>query len=66
MRKRQKEEKQQFYVVLNQNGEVFSGLLGGYPNWSVDWSEAKPLGYTNTSMLKMYDSKIELIKEEEF
>jgi hypothetical protein len=66
MIKRQKEEKQQFYVVLNQNGEVFSGLLGGYPNWSFNWDEAKPLGYTNTSILKRYDSKIELIKEEEF
>ena len=66
MIKKQKEKKQQFYIVLNQNGEVFSGLLGGYPNWSLNWDEAKSLGYTNTSILRRYDSKIELIKEEEF
>ena len=66
MRRRKDLEIEPFYVVLNQQGEVFSGLLGGYPNWSLNWNEAKPLCYTNTSMLKMYDSKVELIKEEEF
>jgi hypothetical protein len=32
--RKQKEEKQQFYIVLNKDGEVFVGLLGGQSVWS--------------------------------
>ena len=50
--KKQKEEKQPFYIVLNKNGEVFVGLLGGQSVWSANWDEAKPLLYSSTKYLK--------------
>ena len=62
MRKVRKRE--QHYVVMNQDGEVFSGILGGQFQYSDDWSKAKPLPLPNTTML-MTEPKNELIKEEE-
>jgi hypothetical protein len=32
------------YIVLNDQAEVFSGLKGGYPVFSLEFEEAKPLG----------------------
>ena len=64
--KKQKEEKQPFYIVLNKDGEVFVGLLGGQFIWSTNWDEAKPLLYSNTKYLKQENSKLELILETEF
>jgi hypothetical protein len=64
--KKQKEEKQPFYIVLNKNGEVFIGLLGGQPVWSPNWDEAKPLPYSNTKYLRQYNTGIELIDEKQF
>jgi len=66
MRRRRDLETEPFYVVLNQQGEVFIGLKQGRPVYSSDWSEAKPLNISNTTMLKYLNQKIELIKEEEF
>jgi hypothetical protein len=31
------------YIVLNDQAEVFSGLKGGYPVFSIDFEDAKPL-----------------------
>lgn len=57
----------QMYVVMNQHNEVFSGMQnGGEFKWSYDWYEAKPLGYSNTSSIRMFHPKVELIKVEEF
>lgn len=53
-----------FYVVVNQNGEVYVGLKSGYPEYSDDWSEAKPLFIENTEML-LRENGTELIKESE-
>ena len=36
------------YVVINREGEVFTGLKGGYTQWSGNWFEAKPLHKENT------------------
>ena len=66
MKRRKDEVPQPFYVILNQQGEVFAGLKQGRPVYSSDWSEAKPLNISNTTMLKYLNQKIELIKEEEF
>ena len=38
----------ELYVVLNQNGEAFTGIKGGKFQYSSDWSEAKPLGIDHT------------------
>ena len=55
---------EEMYVIVNQNGEVFTGLKGGYPHYSNDWSQAKPLCKENTTLL-LRDTKTELIKESE-
>jgi len=52
------------YVVLNQDGGVFVGMLGGKFYYSQDWSKAKPLGLSNTHYL-MKEKGNELIKESE-
>jgi hypothetical protein len=57
----------QMYVIINKNGEVFSGLLGGYPQWSSNWNEAKPLYRENTSFIcNSNPNEYELINENEF
>ena len=53
------------YVVINREGEVFTGLIRGSAQWSYDWFEAKPLNKENTSWLLRYNPGAELIKEEE-
>jgi len=53
-----------FYVVVNQDGEVFIGLKSGYPMYSNDWSQAKPLSIENTKYL-LREHGTELIKESE-
>lgn len=47
---KRKENEPEFYL-LNENAEVFAGLKGGYPYFSHDWDEAKPL--TNDNQVKM-------------
>ncbi len=61
---RRVKDREQHYVVVNQDGKVFSGILGGQFQYSNDWSKAKPLPLSNTMML-MTEPKNELIKEEE-
>jgi hypothetical protein len=39
------------FIVLNEYAQVFCGLKGGYPAFSDDLDEAKPL--TNDSQVKM-------------
>ena len=52
------------YVVLNQDGEVFTGIKRGKFQYSSDWSEAKPLGIDHTGYL-LREKGNELIKETE-
>lgn len=61
---RRVKDREQHYVVVNQDGKVFSGILGGQFQYSDDWSNAKPLPLSNTMML-MTEPKNELVKEEE-
>ena len=51
------------YYLINQYDEAFIGLMGGYAQWSNDWSKAKPLYKENTSILLRHYPKIELIEE---
>ena len=57
-------EREKHYVVMNQDGEVFSGILGGQFQYSEDWSKAKPLPLSNTTML-MTEPGNELVEESE-
>jgi hypothetical protein len=64
MRKKTKYIAPEYYVVVNQDGEVYTGLRGGKFQYSHDWSKAKPLDLSNTFYL-MREKGNELIKESE-
>jgi len=64
IRKRHKPIQPETYVVVHKDGQAFIGLKGGYPDYSDDWSEAKPLFIDNTEML-LREHGTELIKESE-
>jgi len=64
IRKRNKPVAQETYIVVNKDGQAFMGLQGGYPVYSDDWSEAKPLFIDNTSML-LRDQGTELLNTSE-
>ena len=64
IRKRHKPVQQETYVVVNRDGQAFMGLQGGYPVYSEDWSEAKPLFIDNTEML-LREQGTELINTSE-
>ena len=53
------------YVIINREGEVFTGLIRGYTQWSYDWKQAKPLYVENTTRLLEENIGAEIIKEEE-
>jgi hypothetical protein len=55
---------QEMYVVVNKHGEIFTGLKGGYPEYSSNWFHAKPLFLENTKHL-LREHGTELIKESE-
>jgi len=60
MRQKKKELKGQEYIAMNQYNEVYSGMKnGGEFRWSSDWYEAKPLEYSNTIFLRMFNSKVD-------
>ena len=42
-KKKQPETKEPEFIVLNEYAQVFCGLRGGYPEFSDNWDEAKPL-----------------------
>ena len=64
IRKRNKPVQEETYVVVNKDGQAFIGLKGGYPDYSDDWSEAKPLFIDNTAML-LRENGTELINTSE-
>jgi hypothetical protein len=38
-----KQKKEPSFIVLNENAQVYMGLIGGYPEFSDNWDDAKPL-----------------------
>jgi hypothetical protein len=56
---------QPMYVIINREGEVYVGLIGGYPMWSSNWLTAKSLHVENTTRLLEENIGAELINEEE-
>ena len=53
------------YVVLNRDGEVYTGMIKGFAQWSYDWFNAKPLNKENTTWLLEHNLGAEIVKEEE-
>ena len=54
------------YAIINKNGEVFAGLLSGYPQWSSDWNDVKLLFQENTAFIyNTNPTEYELINENE-
>ena len=53
------------FVIINREGEVYTGLLNGYTQWSYDWKQAKSLHVENTTRLLEENIGAELINEEE-
>ncbi len=51
------------YIILNERAQVYIGLIGGYPNFSDDLDEAKPLeGQAKFETLeRVYHAKLEQI-----
>jgi len=45
--KKLREPKPSEFIILNEYAQVFIGLLKGYPVFSDDWDEAKPLQNPN-------------------
>jgi hypothetical protein len=43
LNKKLRDPKEPEFIVINEYAQVFSGLKGGYPVFSDDWDEAKPL-----------------------
>lgn len=64
--KREKVPPPQLFYVLNELGEVYSGMLRGKFKYSSNWEEGKPVHLEGTRYLRRENSKIELVKEEEF
>lgn len=54
------------FYVLNENGEVYTGMLKGKFNYSSNWGDGKPVHLEGTRYLRRENSKIELVKEEDF
>ena len=62
--KRKPLPKSQYYVVINQDGLVFSGMEYGKFKWDHNWSNAKPLKKESTVHI-LREVKSELVKQEE-
>lgn len=60
-----KQAKEQRYVVVNEQCEAYVGMRGGRFQWSSDWDEAIPLPKNKTYYLKLENPKVELIRVEE-
>ena len=62
--KKSKEPKLPEFIVLNEYCQVFCGLRGGYPAFSDDLNEAKPL--TNDGQLRMIQHGTSFKLEKEY
>ena len=61
LNKKLREPKPQEFIVLNENAQVFSGMIGGYPVFSDCWDDAKPLQrLEQTKYLKYGNNSIEI------
>lgn len=61
--KKSKEPKQPEFIILNENCQVFCGLQGGYPAFSDDLEDAKPLINDSQFRMVQYGTSFKLEKE---
>lgn len=54
--------KVKLYIVINQDGAAYTGMVKGSLNWSYDWNQAKPLAKENTVRLLSYTTQAELLE----
>jgi hypothetical protein len=54
------------FVIVNKQGQVFSGMKQGYYDWSDDWLQAKPLYRENTQYVLEEHPHSELIDLKDF
>ena len=53
------------YYVLNQYGEIYSGMKYGKFQYHYDWNHGKPITKQGSTYLKLENPKIELVPENE-
>lgn len=53
------------YYVLNQYGEIYSGMKYGKFQYHYDWEQGKPITKRGSIYLKLENPKIELVPENE-
>jgi hypothetical protein len=63
LNKKQKEPKPKQFIVLNEYCQVFCGLQGGYPAFSDNLEEAKPLERDSQIRLIQQGTSFRLEKE---
>lgn len=51
---------QQQFILINEYAQVFCGLKRGYPNFSDNWDEAKPLNNANQVRHVQYGTDFQL------
>lgn len=54
--------KVKLYIIINQDGAAYTGMVQGSPNWSYDWNQAKCLPKENTVRLLNYYKQAELLE----
>jgi hypothetical protein len=53
------------YVIISKEGQIYTGLKSGSPQWSYNWDEGKSLFEESTSWLLKEYSGVEMINKEE-
>jgi hypothetical protein len=54
--------KVKLYIIINQDGAAYTGMVQGSLNWSYDWNQAKPLAKENTTRVLNYYKQAELLE----
>lgn len=54
--------KSNYYIVVNQAGEAYIGMIEGCITWDCDWNKAKHLLKENTSRLLYHFPGTELVE----
>lgn len=61
--RKEKEPKMIKFIVVDEIGQAFCGLKGGFPQYNIDWDKAKPLQFEDQfHTLQRYSiNKLEMI-----
>lgn len=55
-----KKKSEPSFIVLNENAQAYTGLIGGYPQFEDDWGKAKPLQHIEQIKYLNYGTKYKL------